>query len=431
MSHPLESTLGYVFQEPRWLSVALTHRSAAEPSDDGDSDSHNERLEFLGDAVIDLAIRSRLLATHTRASEGDLSRTRARLASRRHLAGVAEALGIDLHIRAELDIGTTHPSRRERVLASAFEAIVGAAYLDGGFECACRIAERVLETVASDPGEDDAFDSRSDLQAYWQARTGRPPRYQIDRVGGTDHSPHFRAQVHGGTFLLGQGVGPTKRAACRDAARIALDRLRSDGPWARRAESSAEEEPAAIGDGAPSAAPDVPARTGEMTRAYVGIGSNVGDRLGFLRAAVRALRERSFEISAASRVYETEPVGYRDQPWFLNAVLVAHTDSDVRAFHAALKAIEQEIGRLPTMRWGPREIDLDLLLFGSERVSDERLSVPHPRIAERRFVLVPLADVEGPECTAALGANLADLLRVCEDASDVRPAFEPTALLGG
>lgn len=128
-------------------------------------------------------------------------------------------------------------------------------------------------------------------------------------------------------------------------------------------------------------------------RAFVGLGSNVGDRLAYLRGAVTALRDHAaVEIVRASSVYETAPVG-PEQPDFLNAVVEVTTHLDARALLAVLKAIENRLGRVPRERWGPREIDLDLLLAGDEVVSDEHLQVPHPRMQERAFVLVPLAEL--------------------------------------
>ncbi len=126
---------------------------------------------------------------------------------------------------------------------------------------------------------------------------------------------------------------------------------------------------------------------------YVGLGSNVGDRLAFLRAAVAALRAHDdVEVAAASSVYETDPVGAQ-QPDFLNAVVELETDLAAEDLLRVFKQIEADLGRVPRERWGPREIDLDLLVYGDRRVDTDELAVPHPQITARAFVLVPLEEL--------------------------------------
>lgn len=126
---------------------------------------------------------------------------------------------------------------------------------------------------------------------------------------------------------------------------------------------------------------------------FVGLGSNVGDRLANLRAAVTALaRTDGIEVARTSSVYETDPVG-PPQPDFLNAVVEVETSLGPAELLQTLKAIERELGRTPSERWGPREIDLDLLLYGDASSSSDELTVPHPEISRRAFVLVPLAEI--------------------------------------
>ena len=128
-------------------------------------------------------------------------------------------------------------------------------------------------------------------------------------------------------------------------------------------------------------------------RVHVGLGSNVGDRLGSLRAAVAALRTHDdIRVTAASSVYETDPVG-PEQPDFLNAAIEIETDLAPQELLHVLKSIEGELGRIPRERWGPREIDLDLLVYGDLVCDEEGLEVPHPRIGGRAFVLVPLEEI--------------------------------------
>lgn len=123
-----------------------------------------------------------------------------------------------------------------------------------------------------------------------------------------------------------------------------------------------------------------------MTIAYLGLGSNLGRRDRNLSAARRRLRQKGARILRRSRVIETEPWGVTDQPRFLNQVLEVEWHGSAHQLLRAAKAVEREGGRKSTRRWGPRVIDLDILLFGSERVSEPDLEIPHPRIAQRPFV---------------------------------------------
>jgi len=132
-----------------------------------------------------------------------------------------------------------------------------------------------------------------------------------------------------------------------------------------------------------------------MPRAYVGLGANLGDREGSIHAAVERLRARpDMTVVAVSHLRETEPVGIVDQPRFINAAVALDTNLGARELLDVLLAIERELGRTRTgPRYGPRTIDLDLLLYGDEIVDEPGLTVPHPRLHERRFALEPLADL--------------------------------------
>jgi 2-amino-4-hydroxy-6-hydroxymethyldihydropteridine diphosphokinase len=144
---------------------------------------------------------------------------------------------------------------------------------------------------------------------------------------------------------------------------------------------------------------------------YLGLGSNVGDREGHLRVAVRMLEEHGLEVQATSSIYETEPVGeVLDQPDFLNAAARIRTDLEPESLLDLCKAIEVEQGRmLAGPRHGPRPLDLDLLLLGDLELHTEKLTIPHPQITTRRFVLVPLLELD-PELALPDGTRLAELL---------------------
>jgi 2-amino-4-hydroxy-6-hydroxymethyldihydropteridine diphosphokinase len=148
-----------------------------------------------------------------------------------------------------------------------------------------------------------------------------------------------------------------------------------------------------------------------MRTGYLGLGSNVGDRAGHLRAAIALLGERGVEVEAISSAYETEPVGeVLDQPDFLNAAICIRTELAPEELLDVCKRVEAERGRdFESPRHSPRPLDVDLLLLGDLELSTERLSLPHPEVTSRRFVLEPLLELD-PELALPDGARLADAL---------------------
>ena len=142
-----------------------------------------------------------------------------------------------------------------------------------------------------------------------------------------------------------------------------------------------------------------------MTRAYVGVGSNLGDREATIRAAIAALPG----VVAVSTLRETEPVGVVDQPAFLNGAVALETELPPRELLELLLAVERDLGRERRERWGPRSIDLDLLVYGDVSVDEPGLTVPHPRLHERRFALEPLAELD-PELELPGRGRVRDLL---------------------
>lgn len=131
-----------------------------------------------------------------------------------------------------------------------------------------------------------------------------------------------------------------------------------------------------------------------ISAAYIGLGSNLGDRAGNLQTALSELAQMpTINITQVSSLYETAPVGVTEQPEFVNAVAALETTLTPLELLGVFLHLENKIGRVRTVRWGPRVIDLDLLLYGSERIALPELTVPHPRLHERAFVLVPLAEI--------------------------------------
>jgi 2-amino-4-hydroxy-6-hydroxymethyldihydropteridine diphosphokinase len=155
-----------------------------------------------------------------------------------------------------------------------------------------------------------------------------------------------------------------------------------------------------------------------MARAHIGLGANLGDREATLRAAVRKLGALG-TIVAVSSLYETEPVGYREQPPFLNAVVALETALSPGALMAELLTIERDFGRVRSFANAPRTLDLDLLLIDDLVLDTPDLTLPHPRLHERAFVLVPLVEIGPTAIHPALGARMVELLGALPDRGGV------------
>lgn len=157
-----------------------------------------------------------------------------------------------------------------------------------------------------------------------------------------------------------------------------------------------------------------------MTIAYLGLGSNQGDREALLSAARQAIR-LSFPGARFSPLYETEPVGVRDQPWFLNQAAEIDTFLPPQGLLEWCLDLEKRNGRARTTPQGPRTLDVDVLLFGNEVLDEEHLTVPHPRMMERRFVLLPLSDLAPEMEIPGTGKTVGDALRNLRGSQAVKP----------
>lgn len=223
----LQARLGFRFRDEALLRLALTHPSVAHES--GAATAHNQRLEFLGDAVLQLVLTQKLYEQFPDSDEGPLTKARARLVNRRSLAERARVLGLGAHLilgRGE----ETHGGReRSSALADAFEALLGAIFLDGGFDAAREFILRefggAFDVVSTLPTIDNP---KGELQELLQARSPESPEYRVISATGPDHDRVFECTVHHGGVELARGSGKSKKAAESDAALAALAKLRNE-----------------------------------------------------------------------------------------------------------------------------------------------------------------------------------------------------------
>jgi len=221
----LQQRLGYTFAQPGLLRRALTHRSwGAE---------HNERLEFLGDAVLSLGVSNLLYARHGGSDEGDLTRVRAHLVREDSLHRVALSLGVPEVLRMSDGEARGGGALRPSLLADAVEAVIAAVFLDGGYDAAQALVQRLFgEIIQATEAESWSKDAKTELQEWLQARRLPVPAYRITATRGQAHAQTFEVECAVAALgLAEQGVGKSRRTAEQEAARRMLDALNaSDQP---------------------------------------------------------------------------------------------------------------------------------------------------------------------------------------------------------
>jgi len=155
------------------------------------------------------------------------------------------------------------------------------------------------------------------------------------------------------------------------------------------------------------------------TVVYLGLGSNLGNREEQIERGIGQLTRSGVSIELQSTLYETEPVGVEDQPWFLNLVVRGQTALTPSELLATCKRVERELGRTESVRFGPRILDIDILLYGEDVIAEEDLEIPHARMSERRFVLIPLLEIEPAARDPRTGTKYADILNRLDEGKKV------------
>jgi ribonuclease-3 len=219
------SSLGYEFREEHLLRMALTHPSVAH--ENGTATAHNQRLEFLGDAVLGLVLTRKLYEEFPAFDEGSLTKARAKLVNRHALAGRARSLGLGDHLILSRGEETSGGRDRSSALADAYEALLGAIFLDGGFEAARTFILRefvgAFDELAARPLIENP---KGELQEFLQSSSAQAPEYKTVQISGSDHEPLFECAVFHDGAELARGKGKSKKAAESAAALVALDTLK-------------------------------------------------------------------------------------------------------------------------------------------------------------------------------------------------------------
>jgi ribonuclease-3 len=226
----LEQAIGYRFRQPELLERALTHRSAVSEDGTAGTPPDNEQLEYLGDAVLGMLVSEYLVGSFRQWSEGQLSKSRARLVNAASLCIAARRLALGSFLRLGKGEEKTGGREKPALLADAFEALVAAIYLDGGLPAAREFVKRALlhTAIELEGSRLELSDHKSALQEFLQARGWPSARYAVVRESGPDHQKTFWMQVHVPGLVNATGVGLNKKEAEQSAAAQALELLRAE-----------------------------------------------------------------------------------------------------------------------------------------------------------------------------------------------------------
>ncbi len=222
-----QQALGITFRQPALLGEALTHASYSNENPSR-APVPNERLEFLGDAVLDLVVAERLFRAFPEMNEGELTRRRALLVRRETLARVARKVGLGDHLCLGKGEETSGGRSKPANLSGAMEAVIGAVYLDQGLAAAAAFISRLFqEEFTRSLGREIEHNYKSELQELTQAHRQQTPSYHLVEASGPDHNRTFTVEVRLGDTVLGRGTGKSKKAAETAAAQAVLERLRA------------------------------------------------------------------------------------------------------------------------------------------------------------------------------------------------------------
>lgn len=224
----LERAVGHLFARPELLAEALRHKSYTyEQSEPGPA--HNERLEYLGDAVLELAVSEMLFRSHGRVDEGWLTRFRAALVNETSLARVARRIGLGEYVRLGRGEQVSGGSEKPSILGNALEAVLGAIFMDAGFEAAAAVVRRLWaplqESLSHGP---ELKDYKTRLQELYQGRYRITPSYRVVGSDGPDHDRVFQVEVTVAGKCIGDGYGRSKKEAHQAAAKVALEALETE-----------------------------------------------------------------------------------------------------------------------------------------------------------------------------------------------------------
>lgn len=221
----LQRLIGHVFAKPKLLELALTHKSA-NSSIDSNYGLNNERLEFLGDAVLSLVAANYIFCHFTSCQEGDLSKMRALFVCQENLSKTAQRLGLGQYITSDKSTHASGATNTKSILADALEAIIGAVFIDAGYHAAEKVVFNMLGYPVLAP-KSAQIDAKTKLQEIVQASCHKTPKYTMISADGPDHAPVFTMGVSINDEILAEGQGSNKKIAMQHAAEVLLEKLSS------------------------------------------------------------------------------------------------------------------------------------------------------------------------------------------------------------